>query len=490
MKKYIKIAQAAMMAIMAVALLSGCTSSSGRDLAQALAKQADYKSYNSNSEVKVNVKLNNFPDDGNVQLMGDLLSNISINTTGTYSSPASQKAAGTLKWNGLSADFEAYSKDDTLWFKYPLLSKYLHIDLMKLNGFDSKEKYMQYQEKLPALASDFAKKFILDYNFGLKNIKSNGTVSIETLDGTKSAREIELNLSDSDFKEFLEYGLTELFGSEDFRSFIINVVELVDEKAVDDELKQEIVEALDTMRDGVDGGFDNAMQYVELDKEGFKAKFYIDNSGNIIRNDMNLTLRITAPDSGLTSLEYDSENSQSVDIRLSLKNDFWDINKNLQITYPEFDDTNVIKIEDYGNSSLSIKNMLESYREQKKSELISRFYLDMTFAQVRGSYEMLNQPCYFEKNSFYVPARNIADALGVKLKYDGKSVTFYDAEQSLILYVNSSKANLNGRQVKNNLVSKVKEGTAMVPLRLVSEAFGAKIKWDEFSEAVIVEAQK
>ncbi len=490
MKKYIRLSQAVVLTLMAAFLLSGCTSPSGRDLAQALAKQADYKSFNSSSEVKVNVKLNNFPDDGNVQLMGDLLSNISVNTTGTYSSAASQKAVGTLKWNGLSADFEAYSKDDTVWFKYPLLSKYLQIDLTRLNGFDSKEKYLEYQEKLPALASNFAKKFILGYKFGLKNIKSNGTVSIESPDGIKSAKEIELNLPDSDFKEFLKYGLTELFGSEDFRNFVINAVELVDEETIDDELKQEITEALNSARDGIDNGFYNAMQYLELDKEGFKCKFYIDGSGNIIRNEMTITLRITSPDSGLTSLEYNSENSQSVDIRLSLKNDYWDINKNLQITYPEFDDTNVIKIEDYGDSGVSIKSMLESYREQKKRELISMFYLDMAFAQVRGSYEQLNQPCYFENNSFYVPARNISDALGVKLKYDGKSVTFYDAEQSLVLYVNSSKVVLNGKQTKNNLVSKVKEGTAMVPLRLVAEAFGAKIKWDEFSEAVIVEAQK
>jgi len=88
-----------------------------------------------------------------------------------------------------------------------------------------------------------------------------------------------------------------------------------------------------------------------------------------------------------------------------------------------------------------------------------------------------------------VPARHVANAVGAKIAVNGKAIKFSDGSRTLVIYTNSKKALLNGKVIANNYASEVKNGTAMVPLNLIAENFGAKVTRDQ-DDKVTVEMPK
>ena len=480
-----------------VLFISGCASQTGLTLAGAMAKSTGYRSLDSSSEIKFNLKYNNFPNDNdNMQLVNDMFSNISLKVDQSIDLDKQQsKSVCIAKLNGLSADFESYLMEDSAWVKLPVFSKYLKFDMTKANGFNSKEKYLTYQKQMPILMADFTKKYIANYKFKLEDIKDNGNVTIQTSDGAKDVKEIQVTLSDSQFKEFLKYAAIELLGSEDLKTLIVEAAKLIDEDGttVDAEFEKEIEEALssaNSAKEEINSSFDEAIKFLKLQDQGLVAKFYIDNNGDIVSNSATIAFRITEPGYSYSDTIDNSDKEQSVDVTLSIKSDYWNINKGINIVYPAFDTSNTIEYKDYPDEGSSIKSLLNGYKAEKSRKRGSTFYIGSNYATVRGEYVTMNKAAYSKNNTNYIPARNVADALNVKLNVSGKTIKFSDGTTSLVLNVDSKKATLNGKAISNNFAPEVKNGTTMVPIKLVVQSFNAKLSWDKYSNAITVETEK
>lgn len=484
-------------------IASGCTSSTGSTLAGALAKMFDYKTYDSSSEISMNIKYNNFPDsDGSMQIVNDMFSNISAKVVQTTDIDKSQaKFAGTVRLNGVYADFDGYVKEDMAWVKLPVFSKYLEYNMTKLSGFSTKEKYLEYQKQLPVIVAKFAKDYMANCKFKLENIKDNGNVSIKTPNGTANAREIQVTLSDEQFKEFLKYSAKQVFESDGLKNLIVEAAKLIDEEGnvIDEEFVKEVEEVLasakEEMNNSIENGdFDEAMKAVELLNNGAVIKFYVDNSGNIVRDDTSFTVRIKDPSTSYTSAQSDQKEMQSVDITIAVKNDYWNINKAVNISYPAFNESNTISYEklmgDTQATRMSVKDILESYKESKRRKRISQFNVGYTFATIRGEYASLRCAPYAKNNTNYVPAESLADALDVDLSVEGKTIKFTDGTTTLVMYTNSKKALLNGKSVANSYAPESKDGVIMVPLKFVAQNFKAKISWNPYSKSLSVETEE
>ena len=479
-------------------LAAGCASPTGSALAGALAKQGDWSTYDASSELKFNIKYNNFPeDDFESELMRDMFSNISAKIDQTVDlNNAQNSMQAKVQLNGITADFESYVKGNDAWLKLPIFSKYMKIDLTKASGFESEEKFLKYQKQMPLLLNEFAKKYISSYKFKLEDIKDNGYVSVQTSNGSVNAKETEVTLNQAQFKEFIKYGVENLLTSADLRDLVVKTAKMLDEENSSeyDELDKDLQSAFETARSGMDYGFDEVFKTVELKDKGVVAKFYTDDTGNIIKQDLNITLRISEPEYALSSYRNsDSSNSterQSVDITLNVSSAFTNINKNINIKYPNFDSSNTLMFQDYDNAISSPKQLLEEYKLSKKRDRLSVFYMS-GYANIKGNYvQMYNTSPYFKNNTIYVPARHIANAVGAKITVNGKAIKFSDGSRTLVIYTNSKKALLNNKVIVNNYASEVKNGTAMVPLKLIVENFGGKVLWDENRETATVEMPK
>lgn len=89
-------------------------------------------------------------------------------------------------------------------------------------------------------------------------------------------------------------------------------------------------------------------------------------------------------------------------------------------------------------------------------------------------------PPLLEDGRMLVPIRDIAEPLEAEVSWDGltKTVTVSRSGVSLTLQVGSETAVLDGQKIALSVPVRLFSGRTMVPLRFISEAFGARVEWD------------
>lgn len=91
-----------------------------------------------------------------------------------------------------------------------------------------------------------------------------------------------------------------------------------------------------------------------------------------------------------------------------------------------------------------------------------------------------------------VPLRGVVERLGGNVQYDADSKVITGAQSNLAkqfrLRVGSDEALMNGQNMSLDSPPRVINGTTYVPLRFVSEALGADVRWDNAKHVVTIMA--
>lgn len=107
---------------------------------------------------------------------------------------------------------------------------------------------------------------------------------------------------------------------------------------------------------------------------------------------------------------------------------------------------------------------------------------------IGGKQQTYKQPPVNRKGIVLVPLRGIFESLGatVKWKSSTQTITATRGSTTIVLTIGSSTAYVNGVAVKLNAAAQLVNGSTMVPIRFISEALGAEVKWEGTSRTVIV----
>lgn len=86
-------------------------------------------------------------------------------------------------------------------------------------------------------------------------------------------------------------------------------------------------------------------------------------------------------------------------------------------------------------------------------------------------------------NRVVVPVRIISEAIGAEVKWNEarQEVTIRWRDTEIYLTIGSTEARVNGEPVTLDQPAVIWEGRTFVPLRFVVETFGATVEWDNFS---------
>ncbi|WP_003515002.1 copper amine oxidase N-terminal domain-containing protein [Acetivibrio straminisolvens] len=99
------------------------------------------------------------------------------------------------------------------------------------------------------------------------------------------------------------------------------------------------------------------------------------------------------------------------------------------------------------------------------------------------------EPFIDENSRTQVPIRFVGEALGANVSWDGntKKVTITLNGKKVVLQIGNKNYEVNGQQKQMDTVALLKESRTFVPVRFVSEALGATVKWNANIRTVYID---
>lgn len=211
------------------------------------------------------------------------------------------------------------------------------------------------------------------------------------------------------------------------------------------------------------------------------------------------------------TLKVISEKLQSVDDRLTRDNDYrftfglGDAISDAKFTIAKHGVGNgLMNLVDKGNSindtlqSIETKmkmtanaNIAPSPPVHKNAEVrIASVSKDEVTVVINGQVQSFSQPAVTINGSTMVPLRAIFEKLGAKISWAEKTrtVTATKGDTIIILTLDNDIAYINGNPVKLTAKAQSINGNTMVPLRFVSEALGAAVKWDGATRTAYIDS--
>jgi len=87
-----------------------------------------------------------------------------------------------------------------------------------------------------------------------------------------------------------------------------------------------------------------------------------------------------------------------------------------------------------------------------------------------------------------IPVRAVGNALGAETSYNGtnRTVTIRVGGKEILLFIDSTMAKVNNEWVSLDVAATIINGRTLVPVRFVSQHFGAEVEWDAATQEVII----
>lgn len=133
----------------------------------------------------------------------------------------------------------------------------------------------------------------------------------------------------------------------------------------------------------------------------------------------------------------------------------------------------------------NVKN-LESYK--KLGKLYKKQGKDGVKLFVNGEEPTLNTAPFIRDGRTLVPFRAISEALNAEVSWDQaeRSVTVTRDGVTVKLFIDSKTAYVNDEQLTLEVPAAIENGSTVIPIRFVSEALEAAVKWEAESQSVVI----
>jgi hypothetical protein len=133
----------------------------------------------------------------------------------------------------------------------------------------------------------------------------------------------------------------------------------------------------------------------------------------------------------------------------------------------------------------NIKN-IDSYK--KLGKLYDKMGKKGVKLYVNGEEPSTEVAPIIRNGSTLVPFRAITEALKATVEWNGdnRSVTVIRDDVTVILFIDSKIAYVNGEKVILEVPATIEKGSTVVPARFVSESLNAIVKWESESQSVVI----
>lgn len=133
----------------------------------------------------------------------------------------------------------------------------------------------------------------------------------------------------------------------------------------------------------------------------------------------------------------------------------------------------------------------QAFAEETASDLSIRLQLDHDTVTINGETSVIEAP-YLSEGSTLVPLRVITTAFGAALQWDGKTQTIVleSGDKTIKLVIDKLEAEVNGSKEMLPAAPALKNDTTMVPIRFISETFGAHVGFDPATYVITITGKR
>ncbi|GAW93851.1 stalk domain-containing protein [Calderihabitans maritimus] len=133
-----------------------------------------------------------------------------------------------------------------------------------------------------------------------------------------------------------------------------------------------------------------------------------------------------------------------------------------------------------------LENRVQELKESIKPKIVLTIGKKTAYIGMQPK-ELLVAP-FTKGGRTMVPFRFVGEALGAAIGWEPstRTVSYRRDGATLELKINSHQARFNGQEIKLDTAPLLVEGSTMVPVRVVSEFFGATVVWDGKTQTVTI----
>ena len=141
-------------------------------------------------------------------------------------------------------------------------------------------------------------------------------------------------------------------------------------------------------------------------------------------------------------------------------------------------------------SGLSATKTIVIIYNPKPKETTIKLVIGLDEALINGKATMLDSPPFIDPHTdrTLVPLRFISEAFGADVQWDEltRSVTVKLNDKEIKLQIGNNQASVNGEIVSLDQPPVIENNRTMVPIRFISESLGAKVDWDGETKTITI----
>jgi hypothetical protein len=117
------------------------------------------------------------------------------------------------------------------------------------------------------------------------------------------------------------------------------------------------------------------------------------------------------------------------------------------------------------------------------------FIIGSNTARIDGQALTMEQAPFVEYGRTYVPLRIVSEQFGAQVNWnqDTRSISLIKGDTKIYMTIDSHKAVINDRTIDLDAPPLLRNGRTFVPVRFVSEWLGGKVEWNERIKMILIE---
>ncbi|MDD4663425.1 MAG: copper amine oxidase N-terminal domain-containing protein [Caldisericia bacterium] len=121
-------------------------------------------------------------------------------------------------------------------------------------------------------------------------------------------------------------------------------------------------------------------------------------------------------------------------------------------------------------------------------QIMIKLTIGQVEATIEGKTTILDYPPYIKNSRTFVPIRFITEAFGATIEWEAKSQTIHITlgDMAILMQIGNNTVFVNGKSYLLDAAPEIQNSRTFVPIRFIAETFESAIDWDSTTQTIVI----